>query len=90
MPRTAYEPALANSGSIANLAATGADLREAWLATGMAEPHVMASATWGIPPGARWRARVAATGRSYGLSGLPSVAVGLLALGGSGGNPVWP
>ena len=40
---------LANDGSVPFLATTGADLLEAWQATGMAEPEVMASATWGIP-----------------------------------------
>ena len=41
---------LANDGSVAFLALTGADLLEAWRATGMAEPEVMASATWVAPP----------------------------------------
>jgi hypothetical protein len=38
--------ALANDGQDAQLGATGDDLLEAWLATGMAAPHVMASAEW--------------------------------------------
>jgi MYXO-CTERM domain-containing protein len=37
---------LANDGSVPFLASTGADLLEAWQATGMAEPAVVASATW--------------------------------------------
>jgi hypothetical protein len=37
---------LANDGSNAFLANEGANMLEAWLATGMAEPAVMASATW--------------------------------------------
>lgn len=41
---------LANNGTVGFLAFTGADLLEAWQATGMAEPEVMASATWGSPP----------------------------------------
>jgi hypothetical protein len=32
------------------LADEGVNLLEAWLNTGMAEPHVMASTTWGSPP----------------------------------------
>jgi len=41
---------LANDGSVSFLASTGADLLEAWQATGMAEPEVMASAIWEAPP----------------------------------------
>ena len=37
---------LANTGAVANLASTGTDLTDAWFATGMAAPHVMASTTW--------------------------------------------
>ena len=37
---------LANTGAVAFLADTGEDLLEAWLATGMSEPVVMASTTW--------------------------------------------
>ena len=37
---------LANDGSVAFLAQTGADLLDAWLNTGMAEPEVMASTSW--------------------------------------------
>jgi hypothetical protein len=40
---------LANDGRDSFLASTGADLLEAWLNTGMAEPYAMASATWGTP-----------------------------------------
>jgi hypothetical protein len=40
----------ANTGSVARLAQEGVNLREAWLNTGMAEPHRMASAFWGNPP----------------------------------------
>jgi hypothetical protein len=38
---------LANNGQVAFLADEGKNLLEAWFATGMAEPHIMASATWG-------------------------------------------
>jgi hypothetical protein len=38
---------LANDGSNAFLGDEGANLLDAWLNTGMAEPYVMASATWG-------------------------------------------
>ncbi len=41
---------LANSGTNPFLANEGRNLLEAWLNTGMAEPYVMASATWGTPP----------------------------------------
>jgi hypothetical protein len=37
---------LANAGTDPFLASTGQDLYDAWRATGMAEPHVMASTTW--------------------------------------------
>ncbi|MBK8178031.1 MAG: hypothetical protein IPK67_03870 [Planctomycetes bacterium] len=39
---------LANTGSIANLATTGQDMLDAWLATGMAAPEVIARAQWGV------------------------------------------
>lgn len=39
----------ANTGSIPTLASEGANLLDAWLNTGMAAPHVMASTTW-TPP----------------------------------------
>ena len=39
--------ALANDGSNAFLGDEGANLLDAWLNTGMAEPYVMASASWG-------------------------------------------
>lgn len=41
---------LANTGQNAFLANEGVHLLNAWLNTGMAEPHVMASATWGQAP----------------------------------------
>jgi hypothetical protein len=41
---------LANNQQDAFLASTGRDYLDAWLNNGMAEPHVMASATWGAPP----------------------------------------
>jgi hypothetical protein len=41
---------LANNGENAFLANEGVNLLNAWLATGMAEPHVMASANWGSAP----------------------------------------
>jgi hypothetical protein len=40
----------ANKGVDPFLANEGINLLNAWLATGMAEPHVMASATWGSAP----------------------------------------
>ena len=40
---------LANRRDNAFLADEGVNLLDAWLATGMAEPYVMASATWGTP-----------------------------------------
>jgi hypothetical protein len=42
---------LANNGNNAFLAEEGDNMLEAWLNTGMAAPHVMASTTWGTPPG---------------------------------------
>jgi hypothetical protein len=41
---------LANNGQDAFLADEGLNLLNAWLNTGMAEPYVMASASWGSPP----------------------------------------
>ena len=41
---------LANTGQNAFLANEGVNLLNAWLNTGMAEPYVMASATWGSAP----------------------------------------
>ncbi|MEJ2206258.1 MAG: hypothetical protein P8170_19375 [Gemmatimonadota bacterium] len=41
---------LANKGASAFLADEGVNLLDAWLNTGMAEPYVMASTTWGSPP----------------------------------------
>jgi hypothetical protein len=41
---------LANNGQNAFLANEGLNLLNAWLNTGMAEPYVMASATWGSAP----------------------------------------
>jgi cytochrome c553 len=40
----------ANNGQNAFLAQEGVNLLDAWLNTGMAEPYVMASATWGNAP----------------------------------------
>ena len=42
---------LANTGGNAFLADEGTNLLDAWLNTGMAEPHVMAATTWGTPTG---------------------------------------
>jgi hypothetical protein len=39
----------ANTGQVVRLAQEGTNLLNAWRATGMAEPHVMASAAWGTP-----------------------------------------
>ncbi|HNQ88995.1 MAG TPA: hypothetical protein PKM73_10310 [Verrucomicrobiota bacterium] len=41
---------LANTGANAFLANEGVNLLNAWLNTGMAEPHVMATASWGTAP----------------------------------------
>jgi hypothetical protein len=41
---------LANTGASAFLADEGVNLLEAWLNTGMVEPYVMASTTWGEAP----------------------------------------
>ncbi len=41
---------LANNKTNAFLANEGANLLDAWLNTGMSEPYVMASTTWGSPP----------------------------------------
>jgi len=41
---------LANNRQNAFLANEGVNLLNSWLATGMAEPYVMASATWGTAP----------------------------------------
>lgn len=41
---------LANTRQNAFLAYEGENLLQAWLNTGLAEPHVMASAVWGTPP----------------------------------------
>jgi hypothetical protein len=42
---------LANSGAVALLATTGADLLSAWLGTGMAAPETMTTAAWTVPVG---------------------------------------
>ncbi|MDH5436735.1 MAG: thrombospondin type 3 repeat-containing protein, partial [Gammaproteobacteria bacterium] len=39
----------ANSGSVTTLASEGNNLLDAWLNTGMAAPHVMATTTWSPP-----------------------------------------
>jgi hypothetical protein len=61
---------LANKGQHAFLANEGINLLDAWVATGMAEPYVMASTTWGsapVPPcaapGAPQTLTAAATGK---------------------------
>jgi hypothetical protein len=41
---------LANNGQNAFLANEGLNLLNAWLNTGMAQPYIMASTTWGTPP----------------------------------------
>ena len=41
---------LANKGADPFLANEGSNLLTAWFATGQAEPHVMATTTWGTPP----------------------------------------
>jgi hypothetical protein len=41
---------LANRGTSSFLALEGKNLYDAWAATGMARPYVMASAQWGTPP----------------------------------------
>jgi len=59
--------ALANDGSEEFLAATGTDLLDAWLNTGMAAPTVMATATWMGEPSGSW------TDIGFGLAGLHGV-----------------
>jgi hypothetical protein len=44
---------LANKGTNPFLAQEGKNLYDAWVATGMAKPYVMASAAWGTPPAAQ-------------------------------------
>ena len=66
---------LANTGSSATLATAGQDLFDAWMATGMAAPHVMASASWDwVPPSAYCTAKANSLGctPSIGWSGVPS------------------
>jgi hypothetical protein len=66
---------LANTGVSANLATVGQDLYEAWVATGMAAPHVMASATWDwTPPDVYCTPKVNSLGctPSIAWSGVPS------------------
>jgi hypothetical protein len=41
---------LANDGQNPFLANEGANMLDAWLANGMARPHIMASTAWGSPP----------------------------------------
>ena len=41
---------LANDGSNEFLGLEGVNMFDAWMATGMATPYVMATATWGTPP----------------------------------------
>ena len=41
---------LANKRANTFLADEGVNMFDAWLATGMAQPHIMASTTWGTPP----------------------------------------
>lgn len=64
---------LANSGQVTFLDDTGQDLLDAWLATGMAEPHPIASASWSGTP-ATW------ADRGHGLPGIHGTPV----LSGSG------
>ena len=40
----------ANTGQVTRLAQEGVNLLNAWRNTGMAAPHVMATASWGTPP----------------------------------------
>jgi hypothetical protein len=59
---------LANDGSETFLADTGRDMLDAWLATGMAAPHVMASTTWtGVGPADPW------TDLGFGLAGVSGI-----------------
>ena len=53
---------LANEGTVEHLAATGADLLDAWSNTGMSPPVVMASTTWRAPDHGKIRRRSAVDG----------------------------
>ena len=59
---------LANTGAISHLATTGADVLDAWLATGMAAPEVMARVSWGTGAPA-----VYCTAKTNSLGCVPSI-----------------
>ncbi|MHC5209227.1 MAG: hypothetical protein ACYTG2_00740 [Planctomycetota bacterium] len=62
---------VANDGSEAYLADTGADLLDAWFNTGMAAPHTMASTTWtGSVPADPWTDLGFALAGTHGLPSL--------------------
>ncbi|MBI5432033.1 MAG: hypothetical protein HZA52_04300 [Planctomycetes bacterium] len=70
--------ALANDGSVAHLAATGQAILDAWLATGMAAPHVMATASWDwTPPTVYCTSKVNSLGctPAVSCSGVPAVGL---------------
>jgi hypothetical protein len=66
---------LANTGQSAFLAQEGANLLKAWLATGMAEPYVMASTTWGSAPAPACESPGVPEGLAAGASGKKAITV---------------
>ncbi|NUQ49347.1 MAG: hypothetical protein HUU27_05450 [Phycisphaerae bacterium] len=70
---------LANNGTVALHAGRGNDLFEAWRATGMAAPVVMAEARWGSEAPVRYctaKANSLGCVPEIGYSGVPSAAAG--------------
>ncbi|MEJ2209598.1 MAG: multiheme c-type cytochrome [Anaerolineae bacterium] len=77
---------LANDGGNAFLAEEGANLLDAWLHTGMAQPYVMASTTWGsAPPSCDLSAPVLDTA----APGHTEVTLAWTAVGGATGYKVY-
>jgi len=66
---------LANTGQSEFLAQEGVNLLNAWLATGMAEPYVMASASWGTAPAPACESPGVPQGVSAAASGKKAITV---------------
>jgi hypothetical protein len=66
----------ANDGSNTFLAQEGTNLLDAWLNTGMAEPYVMASTTWGAPQGPGAFSKNSPTNGATGVSTNPTLSWG--------------